>query len=55
VALSAASRLVLEGFRGDSVLILGNLRLAQVASLILLLAGLQTFRHLWVRQPQPAR
>lgn len=55
VALSAAARLMLEAFRGDSVLIVGGLRLAQVASLILLLAALEGFRRQWARPGEPAR
>lgn len=37
VALAAGSRLFLEAFRGDSVIVLGTLRLAQLVSLALLL------------------
>ncbi len=44
VALSAAARLFLEAFRGDSILILGGLRAAQVASLGVLLLGLILMR-----------
>ncbi len=40
VTLSAAARLFLESFRGDSTLILGGLRAAQVAALAVLLLGL---------------
>lgn len=40
VALTAAARLFLEAFRGDSVLILGGLRQAQLVSLLILLAAL---------------
>ncbi|HUH96416.1 MAG TPA: prolipoprotein diacylglyceryl transferase family protein [Anaerolineales bacterium] len=40
VALSSASRLVLEGFRGDSTLILGGLRAAQIAAWFILLGAL---------------
>lgn len=36
LALAAASRLFLEAFRGDSLIVLGSLRAAQVASLIVL-------------------
>jgi prolipoprotein diacylglyceryl transferase len=36
VAFSAVARLYLEAFRGDSVLILGNLRLAQVLAWVIL-------------------
>ena len=36
LALAAASRLFLEAFRGDSVIVLGSLRAAQLMSLIIL-------------------
>jgi len=39
VGLSAAGRLVLEAFRGDSVLIVGGIRTAQAAALAVLLAA----------------
>jgi prolipoprotein diacylglyceryltransferase len=53
MVLTAASRLSLEAFRGDSVVVLGAVRLAQLISLGLLLAALlglhlrarQTVRH----------
>jgi prolipoprotein diacylglyceryltransferase len=40
VGLSAAGRLFLEAFRGDSVIIYGGLRIAQLVSLAVLLAAL---------------
>ncbi|HEX9116296.1 MAG TPA: prolipoprotein diacylglyceryl transferase family protein [Anaerolineae bacterium] len=40
LTLSATARLFLETFRGDTTLILGGLRLAQVLSLVVLLLGL---------------
>lgn len=40
VSLFAASRLFLEAFRGDSVIILGTLRVAQVISLAILLGAM---------------
>lgn len=40
VNLAALSRLFLEIFRGDSVLISGGIRVAQVISLLILLAGM---------------
>lgn len=40
VALTSASRLVIEGFRGDSTLILGGLRAAQIAAWLILFAAL---------------
>jgi prolipoprotein diacylglyceryltransferase len=36
VAFSAVARLYLEAFRGDSVLIMGNLRLAQALAWVIL-------------------
>ena len=40
IALTSASRLVIEGFRGDSTLILGGLRAAQIAAWLILFAAL---------------
>jgi len=40
VALQAAARLFLEAFRGDSLLVFGSLRLAQIVSLAVLLSAL---------------
>ncbi len=40
VALAAGSRLLIEGFRGDSTLILGGIRLAQIIAWIVLAAAL---------------
>ena len=40
LALAAASRLTLEGFRGDSMLIAGGLRLAQIIAWVALAAAL---------------
>ena len=55
VALAAASRLFLEAFRGDSVIVLGTLRLAQLVSLGVLL-GAMLAMHLRARsrESQPA-
>ena len=39
-ALAAASRLFLEAFRGDSLIVLGSLRAAQLASLAILLTAM---------------
>lgn len=39
-ALAAASRVVIEGFRGDSALVLGGLRLAQIIAWLVLAAAL---------------
>jgi prolipoprotein diacylglyceryltransferase len=47
VIMSAASRLFLEGFRGDSLVWFGSLRAAQVVSLIVLLFSLMLTRVLW--------
>ncbi len=52
VALSAAARLFLEAFRGDSALIAGGLRAAQVGALLILalcLIGMD----IWGRAPRP--
>lgn len=46
-ALTAVARLFLEAFRGDSTLIFGGLRLAQVAAWIVLAAALMTIE--WIR------
>lgn len=40
VAMMAASRLFLEAFRGDSVILLSSVRTAQVVSLVILIAAL---------------
>lgn len=40
VAVTSASRLVIEGFRGDSTLIFGGLRAAQIAAWLILLIAL---------------
>ncbi len=52
VGLSAAARLFLEAFRGDSVIVLGTLRSAQVAALAILLVALWGIRNLH-RAPAP--
>lgn len=49
LALAAGSRLFLEGFRGDSVIILGTLRSAQLSSLAVLVACLAAL-HLRARR-----
>ena len=49
VALSAAARLFLEAFRGDSVVIGGGLRAAQVWGLVVLAACLGVMRY-WGRE-----
>jgi prolipoprotein diacylglyceryltransferase len=45
VALTAGSRLLLEAFRGDSLIVFGSLRVAQLLSLGLLLAALLGLHH----------
>ena len=50
VALTAAARLFVEAFRGDSTLILGGLRLAQVIAWILLAAAL--FAGEWLHREE---
>lgn len=54
VALAAASRLFLEGFRGDSVIVLGTIRSAQLASLGVLLATMLAM-HLRARGRESQR
>ncbi len=49
VGMAAGSRLFLEAFRGDSVIILGVLRAAQVASLAILIAAMAAL-HLRARR-----
>lgn len=49
VALTAASRLVIEAFRGDSILIPGGLRLAQIVAWIVLVTALIGME--WLRLP----
>jgi prolipoprotein diacylglyceryltransferase len=49
-ALTAASRLFLETFRGDSTLIFGEYRLAQIAAWIILAAALTTGEMLHQKQ-----
>lgn len=45
VALTSASRLVIEGFRGDSTLILGGFRAAQIAAWLILFAALASIDY----------
>jgi len=49
LAMAAGSRLFLEAFRGDSVIIFGALRAAQLASLVIV-AGAMAGLHLRARQ-----
>lgn len=51
LAMSSAARLLLEGFRGDSVIVLGCLRSAQLVSLLVLIASLAILHTLSRRQP----
>jgi prolipoprotein diacylglyceryl transferase len=58
VALASASRLFLEAFRGDSVLLIGGIRSAQILALMTLLAALALMRSLATassRAASPAR
>jgi prolipoprotein diacylglyceryltransferase len=52
VALSAAARVLLEAFRGDSLLVAGGWRAAQLLGLAVLAACLAAMRY-WVRAPAP--
>ena len=54
VALSAAARIFLEAFRGDSLLIIGGWRAAQVVGLMVLAACLAAMRY-WGREPAQTR
>ena len=54
VALSAAARIFLEAFRGDSLLILGGWRAAQVVGLMVLAACLAAMRY-WSREAAQTR
>jgi phosphatidylglycerol:prolipoprotein diacylglycerol transferase len=51
LSLAAAARLLLEGFRGDSVIVFGGLRFAQLTSLVILLLSLAMLHVLSRRQP----
>lgn len=52
LALTAASRLVIEAWRGDGVIWFGSLRAAQLVSLAVLLAALQLLRRLARTSPR---
>jgi phosphatidylglycerol:prolipoprotein diacylglycerol transferase len=55
LSMMAAGRLLLEGFRGDSVIILGSLRSVQLMSLAVLLTALALLHVLARRKPaEPA-
>ena len=49
VALAAASRLLIEGFRGDSALVLGGLRVAQIVAWVVLATALTALELLSAR------
>jgi phosphatidylglycerol:prolipoprotein diacylglycerol transferase len=49
VTLTAVNRLFLEAFRGDSIIVAGGLRQAQLAALLILIAALWLMRQ-WSRQ-----
>jgi phosphatidylglycerol:prolipoprotein diacylglycerol transferase len=52
VALSALNRLLIEAFRGDSIIVLGSLRSAQLASIVVLILALVGMHLLVRRQAQ---
>ncbi len=52
LALTAASRLFLEAFRGDSVIVADRIRQAQLTALLILLAALWLMRQ-WAIDSQP--
>jgi prolipoprotein diacylglyceryltransferase len=52
VALSAAARIFLEAFRGDSVVLVGGFRAAQVWGLVVLAACLAMMRY-WSKEVAP--
>ncbi len=54
-ALAAASRLFLEAFRGDSVIVLEAFRSAQILSLLALLGSMWGMHRLSVRNEEPIR
>ncbi len=49
IALAAASRLFLESFRGDSVIVLGAYRVAQIISLLILMSSMLGLHFLATR------
>ncbi len=54
VALAAGSRLIIEGFRGDSTLVFGGLRLAQIVAWVVLGAALVGMEVLQQREARAA-
>jgi len=55
LGLTAGARLVIEAWRGDSVVWFESLRAAQLVSLAILLGALTLLRHLARSSPRPAR
>lgn len=55
VALSAGVRLFLEAFRGDSIVILGGLRLAQILAWLVLFVALGVYEWLQPREKTESR
>ncbi|MEW6567417.1 MAG: prolipoprotein diacylglyceryl transferase family protein [Chloroflexota bacterium] len=55
LALAGGARVLVEGFRGDSLTFLGGLRVAQVVGLCLALVGLGLFGRLARTHPAPAQ
>jgi prolipoprotein diacylglyceryltransferase len=51
-ALTATSRLIFEGFRGDSTLVFGGVRLAQILAWLVLAAALIGLELLLTRKPR---
>ena len=51
LALVAAGSLILDGFRGDSVIVLGSLRTAQLLNLAVLMTALAGLHVLARRKP----
>jgi prolipoprotein diacylglyceryl transferase len=55
ISLAAASRLFIEAYRGDSVVILNSLRSAQVVSLVIIIAALSGLHILARRRASPGQ
>jgi phosphatidylglycerol:prolipoprotein diacylglycerol transferase len=51
IALTSMSRLLLEAFRGDSIIWFGSFRAAQIISLVILLASIWQLSK-WIMDPQ---
>ncbi len=54
VALTAAARLFLEAFRGDSIIVAGDVRQTQILALLVLLVALWLMRQWIVVKPAPS-